>query len=93
MGAVIDNLIRKCVTDLGVTGLTITHDMASARRISDRIAMLYQGRIIWAGPTGEIDHCGNPFVEQFIHGCADGPIRMLGDDSIGGDSIAGDTIS
>ncbi len=76
MGDVINDLIVKCVRELGATALSITHDMASARKISDRIAMLHAGKIIWAGPTAEIDHSGNPYVEQFIHGNAEGPIEM-----------------
>ena len=58
------------------TALSITHDMVSARKISDKIAMLYGGKIIWQGPTKEIDRSGNPYVEQFIHGRAEGPIKM-----------------
>jgi phospholipid/cholesterol/gamma-HCH transport system ATP-binding protein len=77
MGDVIDQLIVKCVRELGATALSITHDMASARRISDRIAMIFAGKIIWAGPTGEIDQCGNPYVEQFITGSEEGPIAVL----------------
>jgi phospholipid/cholesterol/gamma-HCH transport system ATP-binding protein len=76
MGDVIDKLIVKCVKELGLTALSITHDMASARRISDRIAMLFDGRIIWAGPTASIDQSGNPYVDQFIKGSAEGPIQM-----------------
>ena len=76
MSDVINDLIVKCVKDLGATALSITHDMASARKISDRIAMIYKGKIIWAGPTRDIDHSGNPYVEQFIHGRAEGPIKM-----------------
>jgi phospholipid/cholesterol/gamma-HCH transport system ATP-binding protein len=76
MGDVINGLINKCVRELGATALSITHDMASARKIADRIAMLYQGKIIWAGPVAEIDSSGNPYVEQFIHGRAEGPIEM-----------------
>jgi phospholipid/cholesterol/gamma-HCH transport system ATP-binding protein len=76
MGDVIDRLIVQCVKGLGASALTITHDMASARRISDRIAMLYRGKIIWSGPTRDIDHSGNPYVEQFINGNSDGPIKM-----------------
>ncbi len=76
MADVINDLIVKITGEVGATGLSITHDMASARKIADRIAMLYQGRIIWAGPTGEIDRSGNPYVEQFIHGRAEGPIKM-----------------
>lgn len=74
MGDVIDQLIVKCVKELGATALSITHDMASARRISDRIAMLYDGHIIWQGPTGDIDQSGDPHVEQFISGSLEGPI-------------------
>jgi len=76
MGDVINDLIVKCVRELGATTLSITHDMASARKISDRIAMLYKGRIIWSGPTAEIDNSGDPHVDQFIHGRAEGPIQM-----------------
>jgi phospholipid/cholesterol/gamma-HCH transport system ATP-binding protein len=76
MADVINDLIVSTVKDLGVTTLSITHDMASARKISSRIAMLYQGKIIWDGPTSEIDRSGNPYVEQFIHGRAEGPIKM-----------------
>ncbi|HXS08314.1 MAG TPA: ATP-binding cassette domain-containing protein [Rhizomicrobium sp.] len=76
MADIINDLIVSTVRDVGVTALSITHDMVSARKISDRIAMLYQGKIIWQGPTGDIDHSGNPFVEQFIHGRAEGPIKM-----------------
>ena len=76
MGDVINDLIVKCVRELGATALSITHDMASARKIADRIAMIYGGRIIWAGPVSEIDEAGNPYVEQFINGRADGPIQM-----------------
>jgi phospholipid/cholesterol/gamma-HCH transport system ATP-binding protein len=76
MADVINDLIVTTVTELGVTTLSITHDMASARKISNRIAMLYQGKIIWDGPTAEIDRSGNPYVDQFINGRADGPIKM-----------------
>ena len=76
MGDVINDLIVKCVRELGATALSITHDMASVRKIADRVAMLYEGRIIWIGPVAEIDHSGNPYVDQFIHGRAEGPISM-----------------
>ena len=76
MADVINNLIVKSVGDLGATAVSITHDMASARKIADRIAMLHQGRIIWQGPVQAIDNSGNPYVDQFIHGRAEGPIRM-----------------
>jgi phospholipid/cholesterol/gamma-HCH transport system ATP-binding protein len=76
MSDVINDLIVKCVSDLGATAVSITHDMASARKIGHRIAMIYDGRLIWQGPVAEIDRSGNPHVEQFIHGRAEGPIRM-----------------
>ena len=76
MGHVIDDLIVKLVHELGATALSITHDMASARRISDRMAMLYQGRCIFQGETGRIDETDNPYVHQFITGSARGPIQM-----------------
>jgi len=76
MADVINELIVKCVSDLGATAVSITHDMASARKIGPRIAMLYEGKLIWQGAVGEIDHCGDPHVEQFIHGRAEGPIQM-----------------
>ncbi len=76
MADVINELVRKCVSDLGATALSITHDMASARKIGDRVAMIYDGRIIWSGTVQEIDESGNAHVDQFIHGRADGPIKM-----------------
>jgi phospholipid/cholesterol/gamma-HCH transport system ATP-binding protein len=76
MADVINNLIVECVRDLGATTLSITHDMASARKIANRIAMIYKGKIIWAGPVEQIDHSGNAHVDQFIHGRAEGPIQM-----------------
>jgi len=76
MADVINDLIVKCVREVGTTAVSITHDMVSARKIADRIAMLHGGRIVWHGPTAEIDHSGNPYVDQFINGRADGPIKM-----------------
>lgn len=76
MADVINDLIVECVRDLGATTVTITHDMASARKIAHSIAMLYQGRIIWHGPKDRIDNSGNDYVDQFIHGRAEGPIAM-----------------
>jgi len=76
MGDIINELIIKCCEETGATALTITHDMASARKISDRIAMLYKGKIVWDGPTGEIDSADNAIVQQFIHGRAEGPIEI-----------------
>jgi phospholipid/cholesterol/gamma-HCH transport system ATP-binding protein len=76
MGAVIDGLIRDCVQRLGATAVSITHDMASARRIGDAAAMLFKGRIIWNGPAAELGHTGNAMVDQFANGERDGPIQM-----------------
>ena len=76
MSDVINDLIAASVRELGATALTITHDMASARKIADRIAMLYQGEIIWHGPVAQIDRSEDARVDQFIHGRALGPIRM-----------------
>jgi phospholipid/cholesterol/gamma-HCH transport system ATP-binding protein len=76
MADVINDLIVKCVRELGATAVSITHDMVSARKIADRIAMLHKGRIIWQGPTAEIDRTDNPYVDQFVHGRAEGPIEM-----------------
>jgi phospholipid/cholesterol/gamma-HCH transport system ATP-binding protein len=76
MADVINELIVKCVRDLGATAISITHDMASTRKIADRVAMIYQGKIIWSGAVGELEHSGSPYVEQFIHGRAEGPIQM-----------------
>jgi len=76
MADVINDLIVKCVSDLGATAVSITHDMASARKIGHRIGMLYEGRLIWQGPVADIDCSGNAHVDQFIHGRAEGPIQM-----------------
>ena len=76
MADVINQLIARLVRQLGATAISITHDLASARKIADRIAMIYQGRIIWQGPVGQIDDSGNPYVDQFIHGRAEGPIEL-----------------
>jgi phospholipid/cholesterol/gamma-HCH transport system ATP-binding protein len=76
MADVINGLIRLCVGKLGATALSITHDMGSVRRIADRVAMLHDGRIVWEGAVGSIDRSGNPYVDQFINGRAEGPIKM-----------------
>ena len=76
MADVINDLIIKITREVGATALSITHDMASARKIANRIAMLFDGKIIWSGPTGEIDESNNAHVDQFIHGRAEGPIKM-----------------
>ena len=74
MSDVINELIANCVKKLGSTAVTITHDMSSVRKIATRVAMIYQGKIIWDGPVSKIDNSGNAYVDQFVHGRADGPI-------------------
>ncbi len=74
MADVINKLIVEQVKGLGATALSITHDMASVRTIADYVAMIHEGTIIWTGPVEDLDDSGNPYVEQFIHGRADGPI-------------------
>ncbi|MEK7245234.1 MAG: ATP-binding cassette domain-containing protein [Pseudomonadota bacterium] len=76
MADVINDLIVKITREVGATALSITHDMASARKIAHRIAMLYQGRIIWTGAPAAVNNSGDPFVDQFVHGRAEGPIKM-----------------
>jgi phospholipid/cholesterol/gamma-HCH transport system ATP-binding protein len=76
MADVINDLIIKCVKDLGASAISITHDMVSTRKIANRVAMIYKGRIIWSDVAQRIDDSGNEFVDQFIHGRADGPIQM-----------------
>ncbi|MGE0046972.1 MAG: ABC transporter ATP-binding protein [Hyphomonadaceae bacterium] len=73
----INDLIVEMVKELGCSAVSITHDMASARKIADDIAMLYAGKIIWRGRPSEIDSSGNAYVEQFVHGRADGPIQAV----------------
>lgn len=76
MSDVINDLIRNSVVELGATSITITHDMSSVRKIADKVAMLYKGKIIWYGDAKDIDHTDSPYVEQFINGRASGPIQM-----------------
>jgi phospholipid/cholesterol/gamma-HCH transport system ATP-binding protein len=76
MADVINDLIISSVRKQGITALSITHDMHSARKIADRITMLYEGKLIWQGPSSEVDNSGNPYVDQFVKGAAEGPIKM-----------------
>jgi len=73
----INDLIIDMVKDLGCAAVSITHDMASARKIADEIAMLYAGKIVWRGPASSIDSSGNAMVDQFVAGRADGPIQAV----------------
>lgn len=71
----INDLIVEQVRGLGAATVTITHDMSSARKIADQVAMLFEGRIIWRGPASEVDQSGHDHVDQFVHGRAEGPIQ------------------
>lgn len=73
----INDLIVEMVKELGCTALSITHDMPSARKISDEIAMLHHGKIVWRGPTTSLDSSGNAMVDQFVNGRAEGPIQAV----------------
>ncbi|MBM5781835.1 MAG: ATP-binding cassette domain-containing protein [Pelagibacterales bacterium] len=77
MADVINDLIISNSKQLGATTVTITHDMASARKIADKIAMLYEGEIIWFGNVSDMYSSNNPYLDQFIHGRAEGPINFL----------------
>ena len=77
MSGVINDLIREIVDELGVTAMTITHDMTSVRAIADTVAMLHDGVIQWTGPIANLEHSGDPYLDQFIHGRADGPIEAV----------------
>ena len=77
MSGVINDLIREIVIEMGATAMTITHDMTSVRAIADNVAMLHDGVIQWSGPVADMDHAGEPYLEQFIHGRADGPIEAV----------------
>ena len=77
MAGVINDLIREIVVEMGATAMTITHDMSSVRAISDEVAMLHDGVIKWTGPIADIDQSGDPYLDQFIHGRAEGPIEAI----------------
>jgi phospholipid/cholesterol/gamma-HCH transport system ATP-binding protein len=77
MAGVINDLIREIVVEMGATAMTITHDMSSVRAIADRVAMLHDGVIQWTGPVSDLDATPDPYVQQFIHGRATGPIESV----------------
>lgn len=77
MSGVINSLIREIVVEMGATAMTITHDMTSVRAIADDVAMLHDGTIKWCGPVAQIDHSGDAYLDQFIHGRATGPIAAI----------------
>lgn len=77
MSNVINDLIIRNVQELGATAVTINSDMVGAKRVSDRIAMLHEGRLVWIGPTEDADDSGNAYLDQFIHQRAEGPIETV----------------
>lgn len=77
MAGVINELIREIVVEMGATAMTITHDMSSVRAIADNVAMLHGGVIQWTGPVAEMDASSDPYLDQFIHGRAEGPIEAV----------------
>jgi phospholipid/cholesterol/gamma-HCH transport system ATP-binding protein len=77
MAGVINDLIRGIVTEMGVTAITITHDMTSARTIADKVAMLHAGKIRWHGDVARMDDADDPYLSQFITGAPEGPIETL----------------
>jgi phospholipid/cholesterol/gamma-HCH transport system ATP-binding protein len=77
MADAINDLIVQMKEKLRVTSIAITHDMKSAYKIGDRIAMLYQGQIIEIGIPQEIKNSPDPVVQQFIQGKSEGPIQMV----------------
>ncbi len=77
MADVINDLIREIVVEMGVTAVTITHDMTSVRKIADKVAMIHEGVIQWTGPVDEVDGTDNAFVHQFVNGLAEGPIEAI----------------
>ncbi|MBN1353609.1 MAG: ABC transporter ATP-binding protein [Candidatus Omnitrophica bacterium] len=78
MGDAVNKLIESLHDKLRVTSITVTHDMKSAYRIADKIAMLYDGKIIAVGTPDEIKNTNNPIVKQFINGDSEGPITKGG---------------
>ena len=77
MAQVINKLIRELVVEMGVTAVTITHDMQSVRSIADEVALLHAGNIQWTGPLKNIDKSKNKYLNQFISGSGKGPIETL----------------
>jgi phospholipid/cholesterol/gamma-HCH transport system ATP-binding protein len=72
----INDLILKCVRDIGASAITITHDMSSLRKISDKVGLLFQGKLIWQGTVKEMDSTKDIHVRQFVDGLPDGPFTQ-----------------
>ena len=74
---VVDNLIMQMRDSFNITSIVVTHDITSAYRIADRIAMLYEGEIIFIGSVEDIKNTENPYIKQFIEGTVNGPIKVI----------------
>lgn len=77
MADVINELICRLKNQLTITSVVVTHDMKSAYKVADRIAMLYEGEIIYNGTPEDVRRCGHPVIQQFVEGRAEGPIPAL----------------
>lgn len=77
MAGVINELIRDLVEEIGATAITITHDMTTVRTVADHVAMLHGGVVRWAGSVSDMDGAHDPWLDQFIHGRAEGPIETM----------------
>ncbi len=77
MSGVINELIREIVVEMGATAMTITHDMSSVRAIADKVAMIHDGIVQWTGPIDQLETSGNPYLDQFLNGRAEGPIEAV----------------
>lgn len=76
MSDVISDLIIELKEKTGATAIAVTHDMKSAYKISDKISMLYEGRVLETGTPAQIQNSKNPVVRQFITGSSQGPIPV-----------------
>ena len=77
MAGVINDLIRELVTEMGATAVSITHDMTTVRTVADHVAMLHGGKVRWFGRIEDMDDATDPYLDQFIHGRATGPIASI----------------
>jgi phospholipid/cholesterol/gamma-HCH transport system ATP-binding protein len=76
MADVIDQLVRSLQRRMGVTTVAVTHDLTSAFKIADRIAMLHEGRVVFTGTVVETRGTTDPLMRQFIEGSSSGPIHV-----------------
>ncbi|MGL4393686.1 MAG: ABC transporter ATP-binding protein [Brevinema sp.] len=74
MTALVDELILTVKQELGTTFIVVTHDMASAKRVADRIALLFEGRIVYIGSPKDLKTNSNPYMDQFLNGLVEGPM-------------------